>query len=393
MKNFASSVIFFCLILFACNTAQASPKINAYFFWGDGCSHCAEEKSLLSNLKKKYPNLNIKSFEIYKDKHNSLIFRKAIDKFNITNIGVPLLIIGDKAFIGYSHGITPKEIQTKLHDCTRRNCADHFNINDAVRDEESVLLNTKVTKEITLPALGKINVTKAILPIFTIAMGILDGFNPCAMWVLLFLIGLLLNMEDKRKRWLLGGTFIFVSTMVYYVFMVAWLKLITFLSLIIWVRTGIGAVAIAAGAYSLREFFLRKEVACKVSGPINKATVFQKLKKIIYERSFPLALLGIIALAFTVNLVELACSAGLPATFIQVLLINNLSSLQYHLYILLYIFFFMLDDLFVFFIAMLALEVTGLTDKYTKYSKLIGGLLMLALGLFIIFKPDWLMFL
>jgi hypothetical protein len=105
-----------------------------------------------------------------------------------------------------------------------------------------------------------------------------------------------------------------------------------------------------------------------------------------------LALGGIVALAFAVNLVELVCSAGLPAIYTQVLALNGLHSWQYYLYILFYIFFFMLDDLFIFFVAMVTLQMTGVTTKYARVSRLVGGLVMLVIGLMLIFKPDWLMF-
>ena len=101
---------------------------------------------------------------------------------------------------------------------------------------------------------------------------------------------------------------------------------------------------------------------------------------------------GIIVLAFAVNLVELICSAGLPAVYTQVLALNEMAGWQYYLYISIYIFFFMLDDLLIFFIAMITLEMTGITTKYAKASRLVGGLIMLAIGLMLIFKPGWLMF-
>ena len=120
--------------------------------------------------------------------------------------------------------------------------------------------------------------------------------------------------------------------------------------------------------------------------------MFDKLKAAATQKKFILAFFGIIALAFAVNLVELICSAGLPAIYAQVLAMNNLSSLQHYLYILLYIFFFMLDDLLVFFIAMVTLQLSGVSTKYSRFSNLIGGILMLIIGLLLIFKPGWLTF-
>jgi hypothetical protein len=174
--------------------------------------------------------------------------------------------------------------------------------------------------------------------------------------------------------------------------MAAWLNLILFLGLVIWVRLAIGFIALAGGGYNLKEFFINKEAVCKVTQGEKKKKVFEKIKSVTQMNSFWLALGGIILLAFAVNLVELICSAGLPAIYTQILALSNLPAWQYYLYIGLYIFVFMLDDLFVFFAAMITLEMTGITGKYARISKLIGGILMLIIGLLLIFKPEILMF-
>ena len=97
-------------------------------------------------------------------------------------------------------------------------------------------------------------------------------------------------------------------------------------------------------------------------------------------------------LAISVNIVELACSAGLPVMFIEILSLNNLSQFEELVYIFIYMLFFLLDDLIVFFIAMTTMQVTGFSTKYGKLSKLVGGILLLFVGLLLIFKPEWLMF-
>jgi hypothetical protein len=222
-------------------------------------------------------------------------------------------------------------------------------------------------------------------------MGILDGFNPCAMWTLLFLISLLLGMKDRKKMWILGSAFIVASASVYFIFMSAWLNLILFLGFIAWVRIIIGILALLGGAHSLKEGFSENS-GCKVTNNEKRLKIFERLKSVINQNNFLIALSGIIILAFMVNLVELICSAGLPAIYTQVLALNELSTWQYYLYILAYILFFMIDDLFVFFVAMITLEMTGITTRYAKYSRLIGGIIMFLIGLLLIFKPEWLMF-
>jgi hypothetical protein len=174
--------------------------------------------------------------------------------------------------------------------------------------------------------------------------------------------------------------------------MAAWLNLILFLGFIFWIRLIIALVALGGGGYNLREYFINKDSGCKVVGGEKRQKVFEKLKRITQEQKFWLALGGIMVLAAGVNLVELICSAGLPVIFTQVLALSNLATWQYYSYMLIYIFVFMLDDLFVFFTAMITLQLTGITTKYTRISHLIGGILMVVIGILLIFKPEWLMF-
>ena len=247
-------------------------------------------------------------------------------------------------------------------------------------------------ESLTLPILGTIQTANLSLPVLSIVMGLLDGFNPCAMWTLLFLISLLLGMKDKKRMWILGVTFIAASAFIYFLFLTAWLNFFLILGFVFWVRIAIGLIAIGVGIYNLRDYQKNKDGACEVTDDEKKRKTFDKLKNITHEKKFILALGGIILLAFAVNLVELVCSAGLPAIFTQILSISNLSPGQHYSYILIYIFFFMVDDLVVFAIAMVTLHSVGIQSKYARLSRLIGGIRMLIIGGLLLLKPEILMF-
>jgi hypothetical protein len=212
------------------------------------------------------------------------------------------------------------------------------------------------------------------------------------MWTLLFLISLLLGLKSRKRMWLIGIVFISASAFCYFLFMAAWLNLIIFLGLVVWVRLFIGGIALAGGSYSIKKGIKNKDGGCEIAGSEKRQTTFKRLREIVGKNNLWLALGGIILLAFAVNLVELVCSAGLPAVYTQVLALSDLATWQYYGYILLYILFFMLDDLIIFAIAMITLKLTGFSTKYSRYSNLIGGALMIIIGLLLIFKPEILMF-
>jgi hypothetical protein len=212
------------------------------------------------------------------------------------------------------------------------------------------------------------------------------------MWVLIFLISLLLGMKDKKRMWILGSTFIFSSALVYFLFLSAWLNLLLFIGVIAWVRSLIGLVALGSGGYYLYDFVTNKDASCKVTGSNRKKKIIDRMKEIVHGRQLILSLVGIVLLAFGVNLVEAICSAGLPAIYSQILTLNQLPTWQYYMYLLLYIFVFMLDDLLVFFIAMKTLEQTNVGTKYAHWARLAGGIILTGIGLALLFKPELIMF-
>ena len=201
-------------------------------------------------------------------------------------------------------------------------------------------------------------------------------------------------MKDKKRLWILGITFLLTSSLVYLMFMLSWLQFAKMISGVMIVRTIIALVAVVGGCLNLKSYAdsLGSDDGCNVVDAKKRKKFFAKIKKFTHEKSFALALLGVIALAASVNLVELACSAGIPVIFTELLAINNISSFARILYILIYILFFMLDDLIIFIVAVKTFELGGISTKYSKYSHLIGGILMLIIGILLIVKPEWLMF-
>lgn len=386
--------MFFFLFILGIGVSQAA-TLNGYFFWKEGCPHCEKEKEFFESIKDEYPDLVIKDYEVSEHHENIDFLKKIGERLNINIKGVPFLVIGDKYFVGFEELSSPKEIEERVKECTDKECPDSIAMilePGIVPDEKpEVNITRGEQKRIAVPFLGEVNLSSLSLPVLSILIGILDGFNPCAMWTLLFLISLLLGMADRKRMWILGAAFIVASAAVYFTFMVGWLQIIDYMGAAPMLNFLIGALALFGGWYSLKEFRENKKGGCKVEKSEKQKAVFDSLKKITKKENFFVALFGIIALAFVVNLVELMCSAGFPAMFTQILVLNDLPSWEYYMYIGIYIFFFMLDDMIVFVTAMITLEMSGVTTKFDRASKLIGGILMIIIGLLLLFKPEWLM--
>jgi len=373
---------------------DSNNKVNLYFFWANGCPHCSDEKPFLEKLEQKYSGLTVHSFEVTGNKENVDLLKKVGKELNADVSGVPFTVVGDHYFAGwYNEQTTGAAIEEAIQCALQNGCYDTVgNIISPATSGSKYQGEKKIPEKINLPIVGEIKTKDFSLPILTVLIAGLDGFNPCAMWVLLFLISLLLGMKDKKRMWILGTAFIVSSAFIYFLFMSAWLNLFLFLGFVLWVRIIIGLVALAAGGYNLKEYFTDKAGKCKVTDDEKKRKIFEKLKGVTQKKQFWLALGGIIILAFAVNLIELICSAGLPAIYTQILALSPLEKWQYYAYLLLYIFIFMLDDLIVFFVAMTTLQMTGATTKYSRISRLVGGIVMLIMGILLLFRPEWLMF-
>lgn len=404
------------------NSYAADNSTDIYFFWGDGCPHCSRAKPFLLNKVNESQNLKLHDYEIYYNETNRKLYQDVARLLNIKSSGVPLIIVGDEVFSGYSDAYS-QIIDARIDHCLQSGCHDAVATlirvekdttqttetppdaiiehekreEDAAGDKiatihqeaEAVDSNTD-TNDITLPLLGTISPHKYSLPILTILIAILDGFNPCAMWVLLFLISMLIGMKDRVRMWALGIAFVAASAISYFAFLAAWLNIFIFIGVVFWIKILIGVLALGIGVYYLQQYFFNTEAGCKIAGKEKRHQIFSKIRHVTHERSFWLALIGITIVAFMVNLIELVCSAGLPAIYTGILTTASLSNWQYYTYLVLYTFVFMLDDLIVLAVALYTLQVTGIQVQFARVSHLIGGLLMIVLGILLIFAPQYL---
>lgn len=404
--------IFFGTIIFLLgftSKINAQEKVRLNLFWSIGCPHCKAEKAFLEELLGEYEWLEVASFEISQNPKNGKLFAQVASELSTTAASVPFSVVCDEYFVGYSDTEAYKQmLRDILLSAREERCPDLvsglysgdvqlLSAKSNVEAKESQDLTAKrqgvnLPESVKVPIIGELRIKELSLPVLTFVIALLDGFNPCAMWVLLFLISLLLGMNDKLKMWTLGSVFILTSGLIYFLFLSAWLNLFLFVGYIGWVRALIGIFALGAGAYYLRDYQINKAGACKVGDAEKKKKVFDRLKKITQNKSFLLAVVGIILLAIAVNVVELICSAGLPAIYTQVLAITPMARWQYYLYLAFYILIFMLDDLIVFILAITTLNAVGIGGKYSRFSHLVGGVIMLIIGVLLLLKPEVLMF-
>ena len=400
-KKIRSLFLFLGILFFPIFVHADDNDIRLYLFHGDGCPHCAEELKFLDTIQDNYPNLEIVKYEVWYNDENAELLKKVEDAFDIKKSGVPTTVIGDTVIMGFSsnteakieraiqfyHNHTYHDVVSKIMDGTFTK-EDIEEYNEFEKEEEQ----SDDDMTMSVPIIGNVNLKNVSLMTASVVIGLIDGFNPCAMWILLFLISVLIGMKDRKRMWILGLIFLITSALVYMFIMLSWISIAVKITTIVWVRNIIAVIALIGAIVNLRSFFTSHDSGCEVVDDKKRKTIFKKIRKFTSEKSFLLAILGVMGLAISVNLVELACSAGLPLVFTELLVLNNTPSVMKFLYTILYIVFFLLDDLIVFFIAMFTMKVTGISTKYNKYSHLLGGIVMLIIGILLLVKPGWLMF-
>lgn len=347
-------------------------KVNIYLFYSKICPHCQKEEKYFETLKEKYQDkINIYTYEVTENKTNNEIMKSLKKELKENSQGVPFTIIGSKTFLGYDESLNER-IENTI---------------ESYLDE-----NTKTNNTYTIPILGKIEGKNASIILIAIILGFIDGFNPCAMWILLLLINMCISIKDKKKMLIVCLTFIITSGIIYFLSMLG-IGFILDLTTISYIRNIIAILAIILGIYNLYTYLkTRKQTGCHVVKKEKRKTIITKINNILNNKNTLLMFGGTIILATSVSLVEMACSLGFPTIFLELLSINNIHSFLKVTYLLIYILFYLIDDIVVLFLSIKAFETKGISTKYNKYVHLIGGLIMILMGVLLIFKPEWIMF-
>ncbi|MBL7150122.1 MAG: hypothetical protein ISS84_00615 [Candidatus Pacebacteria bacterium] len=394
----------FCLLILVPLIPQfvfSQEKIEVNFFYSPACSHCIHEKDFLEQLEIKYPEIEIKQFNTFeKEGFNQL--KSFYQEFKVPeeNYGwVPIIFIKEKYFLGFN-----QQIGANIENCIKE--LIEYNTNsqqpcgcnpiNQIKPSDETATPIEIDKRISIPIIGEINISQSSPLIISIVLGTLDGFNACAMIALGFLLTILISSGVRKRLILIGGTFILVSGIVYFVFISAWLNLFLALEQIKLITYLVGAIIIFFSVFLLKDYF--QGTICKLCqiSP-KKQTIFTKIEKKLFKRmeklstaqlSLPLLLAGVAIVSAGVNLVELVCSFGIPLAFTKILSSLELSTLSYYFYLLVYVLFYMIDDFIIFLIAVLTLRAVSVSEKYLKTIKLISGIVLLVLGILMIFFPE-----
>jgi len=350
------------------------PSLEINFFYSSTCPHCSAEKIFLQKIEKKYPEIKINSY-LSEDEKNQKLLQDLCKKYGIEKyLGlVPMTFIGDEFFLGFDN---EKEGGVKIENSIKRQ----------LESRPLKKINESDQKKINLPLIGSLEPSKYSLPVFTIVLGLLDGFNVCSLGALVMILGIALALRNRKKILILGGVYILTATVVYALLIFFWYHLFILLAPYLrFIQILVGLLAILSGVYFVKEFIrIRKQGAvCEINDKKITNNLASRLENSLKESKNIFFLIGsILIFAALLTLIEFPCSAAVPLVFAGVLAKASLTTFQYLFYIILYIFFYMFDEIVIFLIAVFSLKLWLTSPKFVALSDFIEAIILFVLGLY-----------
>ncbi len=383
---------------------ESDQQVRIEVFEREECVHCQAEKAFLNDLLEERSDITVIFRDINIQEHNE-VWQQLAEVQNIPKV-TPITIIGSTVIQGFDKPETTGQRFLAIIERSKGKTqltadeiikaggtAEIESVEDATCDDGTgcVIDGEYEPWFISIPFAGSVDVKQYSLPVLSILLGFIDGFNPCAMWVLVTFLIVLAQVGDRRKMWQIAGLFILAEAIMYYLILNVWFTAWDFVGLDNIITPLVGVIAIGGGIFFLYEY-KTSDGTCKVTNMKQRAKISARIKEFVAKPMNLAVAGGIIALALSVNVIEFACSIGIPQAFTKIVELNNLGFWQTQWYMFLYILFYMVDDFIVFAIALYSFEKIGATSKYSRWSNLIGGILMILLGLLLIFKREWLLF-
>lgn len=391
---------------------QKNVRIMLYLFYSSRCPHCQDALRFTDELTKKYAWLEVKRFETSANPANLEYYRTTAASINRVAGQVPAFFYCNQLDIGYnSYERNGRRIETTLirwhEDLSKQlkktslsppQSPSPFAIVFGIYqpDEPAAdgaidgLILPEPEESVSLPWWGDVSPEAVSLPLLTIVLAGCDAFNPCAFFVLLFLLSLMVHARSRWRMLAVGGIFVFASGLIYFLFMAAWLNLFLVAGHLAEITLAAGVLAVGVALINIKDYFWFKTGPSLSIPDTAKPGLFQRMTRLVSEQRIGMMIAGTVVLASLTNLYELMCTAGFPMVYTRILTLRNLPPTTYYLYLVLY------NIIYVIPLAAIVVGFTftlgsrKLTEAEGRVLKLLSGLMMLSLGILLVLRPEWL---
>ncbi|MFC3187144.1 cytochrome C biosynthesis protein [Shewanella intestini] len=405
--------------LWVSHKTDGQPEVKLHFFWSQTCPHCREAHPFIDALAERVDWIELDDYLISEQGNVDKLMAMG-EKTGVEPRSVPYFAVCGEAIVGYnSHDVTGRFIIERLEACYHQSGGTGV-VGDSLDDffsqttsaeqpffgtcsETGDTANTDASacgmdntsaapavQPVDIPFIGAVHPEKMSLPLLTVVLGGVDAFNPCAFFVLLFLLSIMVNAGSRKRMLLVGGIFVFFSGFIYFIFMSAWLNLFQLLGgsdggIII---TCAGLLALVAAVVNIKDFFYgRGDVSLSMSVE-NRGSLIKRMGKLSKASSLPTMIVGSTVLAILANAYELLCTAGFPMIYTSVLSMANLDTAERYMYLVAYNIVYVIPLATIVIVFSATLGKRKLTEKEGEVLKLMSGIMMFGLGSMLVLDPD-----
>ncbi len=333
-------------------------------------------------MDNKYSWLKLHSLELSDYPENIQAFRKMTEMFDDESRSVPTFIFCGNLVSGYDNKNTTGQLLiSKLLAC--------YQFVKSNSSDNTVLPDLNENKEISVevPFIGSVSSVDFSLPVLTVLIAGMDAFNPCAFFVLLFLLSMMVHSRSRGRMALIGGIFVFFSGAVYFLFMAAWLNLFIYLGELRVMTLIAGSVAVIVASINIKDFFWFKKGFSLSIADNKKPKLIDRIQQLLRLDSIITVVFSTVVLALVANSYELLCTAGFPMVYTRILTLHSLSTESYYLYLLLYNLIYILPLLIIVILFTIKLGSRKLSEHEGMVLKLLSGVMMLMLGVLLLVAP------
>ncbi len=373
----------------------ADEVVNLYFFRGEGCSHCAEEEPFLQKLiDEVYQNrLIVHEYEVWYNEENAKLAEQFAKAYGEEMSGVPMTFIGTHFITGFNEShqqefIEYIEEELAAGPVNPKKIADGELTVDQVLESREQKKNEPQRSVINVPLVGEVDLQNKSLLVTTIIIGLVDGVNPCSLWVLTMLLAMVIHTDSRKKTLIIGFVYLTITAGIYALFILGVFSLLSYVRFMKWIRIVVACITLVLGIINLKDYFFFKQGVSLTIDDDKKPGIYKKMRNVLKNTDNTWAMIGAtIVLAAGVSLVEFSCTAAFPVIWSNILAAHGVSKLEFALHLLLYMLLYQLDEIIIFLAVVVTMKSKKMEEKHGQILKLFSGCLMVVLSAVMIISP------
>jgi thiol-disulfide isomerase/thioredoxin len=369
--------------------SDGTPSVRLYYFWSPTCPHCQAAKPFVATLQQRLPWLELVSLSVKDNPPNARFYYDTAKSIGAEALSTPGFLFCRQAEIGYDAAETTGEYLVKqLEACRAKIVADPAAMNAPAPAAAAAAAKSALDGPgVVVPLLGTVSADTWSLPVLTVVLAGVDAFNPCAFFVLLFLLSLLVHAKSRSRMLIVGGTFVLISGLAYFMFMAAWLNMFLLAGEMRIVTIAAGLLAVTIAAINVKDYFWFKAGPSLSIPESAKPGLYKRMRSIATAGSFGPMLASTVLLAIVANSYELLCTAGFPMVYTRALTLAELEPWQRYAWLGAYNVIYVLPLLAIVLVFVKTMGQRKLTETEGRALKLVSGYMMGAFGAVLLFAP------